>query len=50
MDGNIKNVDAAAFRDELVQILSGDRRILGAGQTEDIHAPLIPDGIGRKQH
>lgn len=42
MKETIKNEDAAVFRKELVRILSGDRRILGVGQTGDIHAPLIP--------
>ena len=42
MKETIKNEDAAVFRNELVRILSGDRRILGVGQTGDIHAPLIP--------
>ena len=41
MEQTVKSNDAALFRDRLVRILSGDRRILGVGQTGDINAPLI---------
>lgn len=33
--------EATAFRNDLVHVLSGDERILGVGQTGDIHAPLV---------